>query len=58
MLKTRIVTGAILSGVIAAVILLSHIPWVMNTANAIVSMQAIYERYSAVGHKRIRCDTL
>ena len=51
MLKTRIITGAILSVVITIVILSSHIPWVLNTVIACLSVQTIYELYRAVGIK-------
>lgn len=51
MLKTRVITGAILSVIIATVLIFSHIPWVLNIAIALLSVQAIYELYRAIGLK-------
>ena len=51
MLKTRVVTGAVLSVIIATVLIFSHIPWVLNIAAAALCVQAIYELYNAVGLK-------
>ncbi len=51
MLKTRVMTGAVLSVIIAIVLIFSHIPWVLNIAIAALCVQAIYELYNAVGLK-------
>ena len=51
MLKTRVITGAVLSVIIATVLIFSHIPWVLNIAVAALCVQAIYELYNAVGLK-------
>lgn len=51
MLKTRILTGAVITVVLSLVIIFSHIPWVLSIAIACLSMQAIYELYRAVGLK-------
>lgn len=51
MLKTRILTGAGITVVLTLVILFSHIPWVLSTVIACLSMQAIYEFYRVVGLK-------
>ena len=48
MLKTRVITGAILSIIIATVLIFSHIPWVLNIAIAALCVQAIYELYNAI----------
>ncbi len=47
MLKTRILTGAGLTIVLSLVLIFSHIPWVLYTAIACLSVQAIYEFYRA-----------
>lgn len=51
MLKTRVLTGAVITVVLSLVIIFSHIPWVLSTLVACLSMQAIYEFYRAVGLK-------
>ena len=51
MLKTRVMTGAVLSVIIATVLIFSHIPWMLNIAVAALCVQAIYELYNAVGLK-------
>lgn len=51
MLKQRILTGAGITVVLSLVIIFSHIPWVLGTLIACLSMQAIYELYRAVGLK-------
>ena len=51
MLKQRILTGAGITIVLSLVIIFSHIPWVLDTLIACLSMQAIYELYRAVGLK-------
>lgn len=51
MLKTRVVTGAVLSVIIATVLIFSRIPWVLNIAIATLCVQAIYELYNATGLK-------
>ena len=58
MLKTRIITGAVLSVIIATVLIFSHIPWVLNIAVAALCVQAIYELYNASElkeHKWLYC---
>ena len=47
MLKTRIITGAGITVVLALVMLFSHIPWVLSLTVAALSVQAIYEFYRA-----------
>ena len=47
MLKTRAITGAILSVIIATILIFSRIPWVLKLTVAALSMQAIYEFYRA-----------
>ena len=47
MLKTRIITGAGITVVLALVMLFSHIPWVLIMTVAALSVQAIYEFYRA-----------
>lgn len=47
MLKTRIITGAGITVVLALVMLFSHIPWVLSLTVAAFSVQAIYEFYRA-----------
>lgn len=47
MLKTRIITGAGITVVLALVMLFSHIPWVLSLTVAVLSVQAIYEFYRA-----------
>jgi len=51
MLKQRILTGAGITVVLSLVIIFSHIPWVLGTLIACLSMQAIYELYRAIGLK-------
>jgi len=51
MLKQRILTGVGIAVVLSLVIIFSHIPWVLGTLIACLSMQAIYELYRAVGLK-------
>lgn len=51
MLKTRVMTGAVLSVIIATVLIFSHIPWVLNVAVVALCMQAIYELYNATDLK-------
>ena len=51
MLKQRILTGAGIAVVLSLVIIFSHIPWVLGTLIACLSMQAIYELYRAIGLK-------
>lgn len=45
MLKTRILTGAMLTVIIALVIIFSHIPWVLKVAALCISLQSVYELY-------------
>lgn len=45
MLKMRILTGAVITAVLSLVILFSHMPWVLSTVIACLSVQAIYELY-------------
>lgn len=52
MLKTRVITGAVLAAVIVTVLLLSHIPWVLCVAAAILSLQAVNELFRAAGFKK------
>ncbi len=47
MLKTRIITGAGITVVLALVMLFSHIPWVLSLTVAALSVRAIYEFYRA-----------
>ena len=51
MLKTRVITGAVLTLIFSLVICFSHVPWVLSTVIACLSMQAIYELYRATGLK-------
>jgi len=51
MLKTRVITGGFITIIIAGVVLLSHIPWVLNTAIACLSLLAAYELFRATGLK-------
>ena len=51
MLKQRILTGAGITVVLSLVIIFSHIPWVLGTLIACLSMQAVYELYRAAGLK-------
>lgn len=45
MLKTRFLTGAMLTVIIALVIIFSHIPWVLSVAATCISLQSVYELY-------------
>lgn len=47
MLKTRILTGAVITVVLLLVILFSHIPWLLSAVIACFSVLAIYELYRA-----------
>ena len=47
MLKTRIITGAVITVVMTLVIIFSHIPWLLNTMIAALSVQAIFELFRA-----------
>ena len=47
MLKTRAITGAILSVIIAIILIFSRIPWVLKLTVTALSIQAIYEFYRA-----------
>ncbi|AGC67112.1 phosphatidate cytidylyltransferase CdsA [Thermoclostridium stercorarium subsp. stercorarium DSM 8532] len=49
MLKTRVITGAVIAVVIAVVLLLSHIPWVLDITIICLSVQAVYELFRATG---------
>lgn len=51
MLKSRTITGAILAVIIVIVLLLSHIPWILDTAIACLCLSAIYELFRATGLK-------
>lgn len=55
MFKTRVFTGAILTAFFVAVILFSHVPWVMCGVTAFLSLGVVYEFYRATGlhHKRM-----
>lgn len=52
MLKTRVITGAILCAAVGAVLLLSHVPWLFCTVIAGFCLQAVFELYRATGAKR------
>lgn len=45
MLKTRILTGAMLTVIIVLTIIFSHIPWVLKVAALCISLQSVYELY-------------
>lgn len=45
MLKTRILTGAMLTVIIALTIIFSHIPWVLKVVALCISLQSVYELY-------------
>lgn len=47
MLKTRITTGAVITVIMTLVIIFSHIPWLLNTMIAALSVQAIFELFRA-----------
>ena len=51
MFITRVLTGACLTAVIFVVLAFSHIPWVLNTVIACMSVMGIYELYRATGVK-------
>ena len=51
MLKTRITTGAVITVIMTLVIIFSHIPWVLNTMIAALSVQAIFELFRATNLK-------
>lgn len=48
MLKTRVLTGAVIAAIICLVLLYSGNPWVLNTFIAVLSVQAVRELYQAV----------
>lgn len=51
MMKTRIITGAIITAICIAVICFSHMPWVLSLTCALLSVQAIRELHNATGMK-------
>lgn len=51
MLKTRIITGAVITVFSCVVLAFSHVPWVLNTAVALLSVISIYELYKATLNK-------
>ena len=50
MLKTRIKTAAVLIVIVVALLLVSHIPYVMNSFIALLSAIAVFELYKATGN--------
>ena len=52
MLKTRVFTGAILTAALVGIVLLSHIPWVLNIVIAFLCIGSVYELYRATGLHR------
>jgi len=56
MLKTRVLTGAVLTVILLLVAAFSYIPWVLSLFAACLSVLAIHELYSAV--RLTECKTL
>lgn len=51
MIKTRILTGAVITAVCVVVVYFSYIPWVLSLTSALLSALAIRELYCATGVK-------
>ena len=49
MLKTRIITGAFITIIMALILVFSNVPWVLNTAIACLCLLSIDEFYKAAG---------
>lgn len=54
MLKTRILTGAGLTLVLLLLLALSHIPWVLGIATALLSVLGVHELFRATGANQKR----
>lgn len=48
-MKTRIKTGALIFIAVCLVLHFSHIPWVLNSAVAVLCMMSVYELYGTIG---------